>query len=46
MSDSQYPSDYWPPKPYGKCEVCGAETRAYDKRWQVRCPKHWQELIR
>lgn len=41
----QYPDDYWPPKPYGRCEQCGYETKAYDKRWQALCPEHWQALI-
>lgn len=42
---NQYPEDYHPPNA-GKCEVCGYPTKAYDPRWTVRCPEHWQALAR
>jgi hypothetical protein len=32
------------PPSKGACEVCGAKTEAWDKRWTQLCPKHWLEV--
>jgi len=39
----QYPKDYNPPNK-GKCETCAYPTKAWDPRWTVLCPAHWQLL--
>ena len=40
---AMYPKDYNPPN-HGTCEKCKAPTKAWDPRWLVLCPVHWQEL--
>lgn len=30
----------------GVCEVCGKPTQAYDPYWTIRCPEHWQALVK
>jgi hypothetical protein len=40
-----YPPDFHPPN-RGTCEVCGVETRAWGLFWLLRCPVHWQVLLR